>query len=278
MSDQTIPLAGVIGSPISHSLSPRVHGHWLARYGIRGHYVPFHLTNETFEQGLRSLPTLGFRGVNVTLPFKEKALTLADAITDQAALIGAANTLTFQKNGKIHADNTDGVGFIANIRQNAPSWSPEDGPALVLGAGGASRAVISALIAEGVPVILLANRTRGKADMLAEHFGARVKAVDWTTVAPRVKEAAMVVNTTSLGMTGQKDLTINLAGIRRGTLVTDLVYSPLKTTLLKTAEQMGCVTVDGLGMLLHQAVPGFELWFRQKPVVDQELRDAVLSA
>ncbi len=277
MSDERIPLAGVIGSPVSHSLSPKVHGHWLARYGIPGHYVPIRLTHETFENGLRSLPTLGFRGVNVTLPFKEKALTLADVISDRAALIGAANTLTFQRNGRIHADNTDGVGFIANIRRNAPSWSPEDGPALILGAGGASRAVIAALVAEGAPAVVLANRTRGKADMLAEHFGARVKAVDWSTVEPRLKEVSMLVNTTSLGMTGQKDLALDLGGIRKGTLVTDLVYSPLRTTLLEMAERSGCVTVDGLGMLLHQAVPGFENWFHQKPVVDQALRDAVLS-
>jgi shikimate dehydrogenase len=278
MSEDAIALAGVIGSPIAHSLSPRLHGFWLQKYEINGHYIPIELTRETFEKGLRSLPTLGFRGVNVTLPFKETVLAMADVITDRAALIGAANTITFRKDGRIQADNTDGYGFIANIKQLAPEWQAATGPALVLGAGGASRAVISALLAEGVPEIWLANRTRNRADMLREHFGARIKVVDWTKINGEMAGASSLINTTSLGMQGQQPLHIDLGRIKTGTLVTDIVYSPLETDLLKAASAKGCVTVDGIGMLLHQAVPGFENWFRKKPKVDAELREAVLAA
>ncbi len=278
MSEDAIPLAGVIGSPIAHSLSPRLHGFWLKKYGITGHYIPIELTRETFEKGLKSLPSLGFRGVNITLPFKETALAVADVITDRAALIGAANTITFRRDGRIQADNTDGYGFIANIRQHVPDWQATAGPALVLGAGGASRAVVSALLSEGVPEIWLANRTRIRAEMLAEHFGARIKVLDWTKINAQLGELATLVNTTSLGMTGQPPLQIDLATIKSGTLVTDIVYSPLKTELLKSAEEKGCTTVDGVGMLLHQAVPGFENWFRKKPKVDEALRQAVLAS
>ena len=277
MKTGSIPLAGVIGSPISHSLSPKLHGHWLRKYQIDGYYIPIELSHETFETGLRSLPGLGFRGVNVTLPFKEKVLTLADVITDRAALIGAANTVTFRKDGRIQADNTDGYGFIENIKQNAPDWTAASGPALVLGAGGASRAVISALLAEGAPEIWLANRTRNRATMLREHFGARVQVIDWAAASAEVSGAAILVNTTSMGMTGQPPLSISIEKIKSKTLVTDIVYNPLKTDLLLAAEKKGCKTVDGLGMLLHQAVPGFEAWFRKKPQVDEDLRDVVLN-
>jgi shikimate dehydrogenase len=277
MTSKSIPLAGVVGSPIGHSLSPRLHGFWLKKYGLNGHYIPIELTRETFETGLRALQTLGFQGVNVTLPFKEMALTFADVISDRAALIGAANTLTFRKDGRIHADNTDGYGFIANIRQIAPDWQAKTGPALVLGAGGASRAVISALLDEGAPEVILANRTRIRADMLGEHFGARVRVIDWTQINSEISNSATLVNTTSLGMRGQPELRIELKNVNPGTLVTDIVYSPLQTDLLKSAAAKDCITVDGLGMLLHQAVPGFETWFRKKPQVDDALRAAVLA-
>ena len=277
MKSKPIPLAGVIGSPIGHSKSPKLHGHWLKKHEIVGFYIPIELTHETFEQGLRALPMLGFKGVNVTIPFKEKALALADVVTDRAALIGAANTITFLKDGRIQADNTDGYGFIANLKQNAPEWDASSGPALVLGAGGAARAIVSALLSERAPEIILANRTRNRAEMLRDHFGARVRVVDWNGVLSSVAEAATLVNTTSLGMVGQPPLSVSLDKIQRGTLVTDIVYTPLKTPLLEQAEVHGCITVDGLGMLLHQAVPGFENWFRKKPIVDQELRQAVLA-
>jgi shikimate dehydrogenase len=162
MSQDRIPLAGVIGSPVAHSKSPRLHMHWLKAHGLPGHYIPMDVATDDLETALRTLPRLGFVGVNVTIPHKEAVMKIADLITDRAALIGAANTLIFRKDGKIHADNTDGYGFIENLKQNAPDWAPKSGPAAVLGAGGAARAVISSLLEVGVPEILVANRTRAR--------------------------------------------------------------------------------------------------------------------
>jgi shikimate dehydrogenase len=221
---------------------------------------------------------MGFVGVNVTIPHKEAILQIADIITDRAALIGAANTLIFRKDGKIHADNTDGIGFIANLRQKAPAWNPSSGPAAVLGAGGAARAVISALIEVGVPEIRLCNRTRPRAEALRSDFGAKVVVHDWVQAGNMIEDCATVVNTTSLGMTGKPDFRVPLDGLSPRALVTDLVYAPLKTQLLIEAEERGCTVVDGLGMLLHQAAPGFERWFGHKPEVDEATRQAVLSA
>ncbi|GAB5447213.1 shikimate dehydrogenase [Gymnodinialimonas sp.] len=277
MSKDTIPLAGVIGDPISHSLSPRLHGHWLKRYGLRGHYVPLHINHADLPDALRTLPRMGFVGVNVTLPHKELVLSLADTVTDRAALIGAANTLTFTANGQIQADNTDGMGFLSNIRQTLPGWTASAGPALVLGSGGAAKAIVSALVSDGAPVVHVANRTRARADGLKEQFGARVSPTDWTHIPDLIADAALIVNTTSLGMTGQNPLAIDLSRLSPPTVVTDIVYSPLETDLLQEAAARGCETVDGLGMLLHQAVPGFERWFSYTPMVDDDLRAAVLS-
>lgn len=272
-----IPLAGVIGSPIAHSKSPVLHGHWLKTYGIRGFYIPMDVSAEHLAEVLRALPKAGFVGVNVTIPHKEAALEIADLVTDRATLIGAANTLIFRKDGKIHADNTDGYGFIENLRQNAPEWNPAAGPAAVLGAGGAARAVVASLLDVGVPEILISNRTRIRADVLQHDFGKRLRVVDWVQAGNMLEDATTVVNTTSLGMVGKPELRIPLDGLQRGALVTDLVYAPLQTRLLRVAQEMGCVTVDGLGMLLHQAVPGFERWFGQRPTVDAATRAAVLK-
>jgi shikimate dehydrogenase len=273
-----IPLAGVIGSPVAHSRSPALHGYWLRRYGLRGHYIPMDIAQSDLKQALEVLPKLGFVGVNVTIPHKETILGLADIITDRAALIGAANTLIFRKDGKIHADNTDGSGFIANLRQNAPHWQPKAGPAAVIGAGGAARAVVAALIEVGVPEIRLTNRTRPRADALRADFGARVVVYDWVQAGSMLAGATTVVNTTSLGMTGKPDFNVPLDELDPRALVTDLVYSPLKTGLLIAAEDIGCTVVDGLGMLLHQGAPGFERWFGQRPEVDEATRRAVLQA
>lgn len=277
MTKPKIPLAGVIGDPIAHSLSPRLHGHWLKRYGLRGYYVPLHINHTTLPEALDILPRMGFVGVNVTLPHKELVLSLADSVTDRAALIGAANTLTFTASGQIQADNTDGVGFLGNIRQSLPNWSASAGPALVLGSGGAAKAIVSALISDGAPVVRVANRTRARADGLREQFGARVIPIDWTHIADHLVDCALIVNTTSLGMTGQAPLAIDLSRLSPPTVVTDIVYAPLQTDLLLEAARRGCETVDGLGMLLHQAVPGFERWFSYTPMVDDELRNAVLA-
>ncbi|MDZ4097469.1 MAG: shikimate dehydrogenase [Methylophilaceae bacterium] len=273
-----IPLAGVIGSPIAHSRSPALHGYWLRRYGIRGHYIPMDIAQADLREALQILPRVGFVGVNVTIPHKETILGLADIVTDRAALIGAANTLIFRKDGRIHADNTDGSGFIANLRQHAPHWTPKSGPAAVFGAGGAARAVVAALIEVGVPEIRIANRTRMRAETLRSDFGAKVVVYDWVQAGNMLDDATTVVNTTSLGMTGKPDFRVPLDALNPRALVTDLVYAPLKTHLLSVAEASGCTVVDGLGMLLHQAAPGFERWFGHRPDVDDATRAAVLGS
>ena len=271
-----IPLAGVIGSPIAQSKSPQLHGHWLKTYGIAGHYIPMDVTSDNLADVIRMLPKMGFVGVNVTAPHKEAVLAIADLVTDRAILIGAANTLIFRKDGKIHADNTDGYGFLENLKTGAPGWQPKVGPAAILGAGGAARAVIASVIDAGVPEVFLSNRTRVRAEKLKSDFGSRVRVFDWVQAGNMLEHAALAVNTTSLGMIGKSELRVPLDGLRPQTFVTDLVYAPLKTNFLETAEQMGCVTVDGLGMLLHQAVPGFERWFGTRPTVDRATRAAAL--
>lgn len=276
MTDHAIPLAGVIGTPIGHSKSPQIHRHWLTTLGLRGHYVPMNVSAENLADVLRTLPKAGFVGVNVTIPHKEKVLDLADLVTDRATLIGAANTLIFRKDGKIHADNTDGYGFIKNLQCASCGWEAAAGPAAVLGAGGAARAVIAGLLDAGAPEILLSNRTRVRADALAQEFGRRVRVFDWVQAGNMLDHAATVVNTTSLGMLGQPPLRVPLDGLQKGAVVTDLVYAPLRTKLLETAESAGCHAVDGLGMLLHQAVPGFERWFGERPQVDSATRAAAL--
>jgi shikimate dehydrogenase len=276
MSLPQIPLAGVIGHPIAHSKSPQLQRHWLKTLGISGYYIPMDVSPDNLAQVLDTLPKAGFVGVNVTVPHKERVMELAHQITDRAALIGAANTLVFRDDGTIHADNTDGYGFIENLRQGAPDWVPNAGPAAVLGAGGAARAVVSALLDAGVPEILISNRTRLRAELLQNDFGKRLKVIDWVQAGNMLEEATTVVNTTSLGMIGKPELRVPLDGLQPGAVVTDLVYAPLKTRLLAEAEAAGCTTVDGLGMLLYQAVPGFERWFGQRPTVDAATRAAVL--
>ena len=276
MSLPQIPLAGVIGHPIAHSKSPQLQRHWLKTLGLSGYYIPMDVNPDNLAQVLDTLPKAGFVGVNVTVPHKERVMELAHQITDRAALIGAANTLVFRDDGTIHADNTDGYGFIENLRQGAPDWVPNAGPAAVLGAGGAARAVVSALLDAGVPEILISNRTRLRAELLQNDFGKRLKVIDWVQAGNMLEAATTVVNTTSLGMISKPELRVPLDGLQPGAVVTDLVYAPLKTRLLAEAEAAGCTTVDGLGMLLYQAVPGFERWFGQRPTVDAATRAAVL--
>lgn len=277
MTDTAASLAGVIGWPIAHSKSPRLHGHWLRKYGLSGHYVPIGLKPQDFETGIRALPKLGFVGVNLTIPYKEAILPMADTVTDRASLIGAANTITFRSDGTLQADNTDGYGFMENIRASAPDWSAKTGPALVLGAGGASRAIVQALLSSGAPEVRIANRTRQRSEILREQFGAKITIIDWTRISEVTEDVAIIVNTTALGMTGKPDLQINLDNAPADALVTDIVYSPLRTSLLQKAEERNLRTVDGLGMLLYQAVPGFENWFGQRPEVDQDLRNIMIA-
>src|SRR6056297_3145912 len=276
MSYDKVPLAGVIGSPIAHSKSPQLHAHWLKVNGLKGFYIPMDVASDDLENVLRTMPKMGFVGANVTVPHKEKVMELADLVTNRATLIGAANTLIFRKDGKLHADNTDGYGFIQNLRENAPDWNPKTGPAAVLGAGGAARAVVASLLDAGVPEIMISNRTRVRAEALQADFGKRLTVVDWVQAGNMLEEAVTVVNTTSLGMIGKPPLRVPLDGLRQEAVVTDLVYAPLKTRLLLEAEKAGCATVDGLGMLLYQAIPGFERWFGVRPVVDSATRAAAL--
>jgi shikimate dehydrogenase len=276
MTTPAVPLVGVIGNPIGQSRSPKLHKHWLQRYGIRGDYVPLEVHEDNLASVIRTLPKMGFVGANVTIPHKVAVMELADQLSDRAILIGAANTLIFRADGLIHADNTDGYGFMASLKQQAPDWSAAAGPAAVFGAGGAARAIVASLLDAGVPEIYLSNRTRPKADTLRAEFGTRITVVDWVRAGSVVEEVSLLVNTTSLGMTGSAEFRVPLDGLQSSTVVCDLVYNPLRTRLLQEAEQAGCVTVDGLGMLLHQAVPGFERWFGQRPEVDEAAREAVL--
>ena len=276
MTENKIPLAGVIGSPIAHSKSPRLHQHWLRRYGIKGHYIPMDIVSGDLENAIATLPKLGFVGINVTIPHKEHILSIADLVSDRAAVMGSANTLIFRADGKVHADNTDGYGFMENLRQGVPDWDPKSGPAAVIGAGGAARAVISSLIDAGCSEIRLTNRTKTRAEALRQEFGTKVEVVDWVKAGNMLDGAATVVNASSLGMTGASEMRIPLDALPRTAVVTDLVYAPLETPLLAYANSIGCRTVDGLGMLLHQAVPGFERWFGLRPEVDDDLREVVL--
>lgn len=276
MSDTKIPLAGVIGHPIAHSKSPALFRHWFRELGVRGHYIPIDVVDQDLEQVLRTLPKMGFVGCNVTIPFKEHALSIADKVSDRATLVGAANTLSFGEDGSIYADNTDGTGFIENLKQGAPDWEPDAGPAAVLGAGGASRAIIIALLEEGVPEIMISNRTRIRAENLKADFGAKITVVDWVNSGNMLEDAATVVNTTSLGMVGKQEFRVPLENLSPKAVVTDIVYTPLETKLLQDAAEIGCRTVDGLGMLLHQAVPGFDRWFGVRPEVNEKTRAAIL--
>ncbi len=277
MKASKIPLAGVIGSPIAHSKSPKLHQHWLKRYGIRGYYVPLDISSDDLETAIRALPKMGFVGVNVTIPHKEHVLSIADIVTDRAALIGSANTLIFREDGKVHADNTDGYGFLENLRHGAPDWNPGEGPAAVIGAGGAARAVIASLIEAGVQEIRLANRTKTRAEALRSEFGGKVVVFDWVRAGNMLEDATTVVNASSLGMVGKSEMRIPLDALSKNAVVTDLVYTPLETPLLAYARSIGCRTVDGLGMLLYQAAPGFARWFNAKPEVDEELRKVMME-
>ena len=271
---QPLRLAAVIGDPIAHSRSPRLHGHWLQRYGIDGHYVPLHIKAQDFPDALRLLPRMGFVGANVTIPHKHEALAIADHITPLARRIGAANTLTFTAQG-IEADNTDAYGFSQNITHAVPGWAPRC--VALIGAGGANRAVLAALLDLGVSSIRLTNRSLQRALDLAAEFGSTVTAVPWAERSEILDGCDTLVNGTSLGMTGNPALDIDLTRLPADAVVNDLVYAPLETPLLAQARERGNTCVDGLGMLLHQAAPGFARWFGQTPVVDDDLRQAVLA-
>ncbi len=268
-------LAGVMGWPIGHSRSPRLHGHWIDRHGIDGAYVPLAVAPENLDTALRALPALGFRGVNLTLPHKEAAVGICDGVTDQAKRIGAVNTIVVGDDGSLQGSNTDAYGFIENLRQGS-GWQPADGPVVLLGAGGAARGLAIALVDAGVTELRILNRTQARAETLAADIGPASVAA-WADRADALDGAALLVNSTTLGMTGQPPLDLDLSRLPPGAVVNDIVYAPLETPLLADARVRGNPVVDGLGMLLYQAQPGFEAWFGTRPEVDAELRDFVLA-
>ena len=264
-------LAGVIGWPVSHSRSPRLHNHWLARHGIDGAYVPLPVRPDGLADAVRGLRAAGFAGFNATIPHKEALFALCDRLLEPAVRAGAVNTVVFEPDGAITGTNTDGAGYLASLR--AGGVEPTAGPALLLGAGGAARAIAAALLDVGAPVAVT-NRTPDRARALAEALpGLRV--LPWERRAEALADHALLVNTTSLGMAGQGALDLPLDRAPAGMAVSDIVYVPRRTALLKAAEARGLRAVEGVGMLLHQAVPGFAAWFGTTPEVDRETYEVV---
>ena len=269
--------ACVIGWPVAHSRSPIVHRYWLKQYGLEGAYEKEAVRPEELEGFLGTLARKGYVGANVTLPHKEAALRAAGSADQAAVAIGAANTLWLDSNETLHASNTDSYGFMASLAQEVPDWNRDRRQVTVLGAGGAARAIVYGLVAGGAGKILLANRTRGRAEALARNFGAAVEVVDWDDRHKALAGCGLLVNATSLGLKGKPPLDLDLTLLQADAVVADIVYSPLETALLAAAKAKGNRTVDGLGMLLHQAVPGFERWFGVRPDVTPDLRAHVAA-
>jgi len=270
-------LAGIMGWPVAHSRSPRLHGFWLAQLGIDGAYVPLAVRPEHATAAIRALPLLGFAGCNVTAPHKETAFAAMDEVDALARCLGAVNTIVVQPDGRLWGGNTDGYGFIENLKDQVPQWRGAAGPAVVLGAGGSARAVIGALLEAGVTQVRLVNRTVARAAALAHMFGPQVEPLGWDRRGEALAGAALLVNTTVLGMTSQAPLDLDLQALPDRAVVYDIVYVPLQTPLLAAARRRGLAAVDGLGMLLHQARPGFERWFGASPKVTDALRAHVLE-
>ena len=270
-------LAGVMGWPIGHSLSPCLHGYWLRQYAVDGAYVPLAVRREDFAGAVRMLPRLGFAGANVTVPHKEAALAAVDEAAGDARRIGAVNTIVVRADGSLMGWNSDGFGFMENLKTGVPEWNPRLGPAVVLGAGGAARAVCAALVDGGVPELRLVNRTAARAEALAADIGGPIEVVSWAERESALDGARLLTNTTTLGMAGNPPLDLALDLLPPEAAVTDIVYAPLRTPLLAAAAARGNPTVDGLGMLLHQARPGFAAWFGVEPEVTDEMRAFVLA-
>jgi shikimate dehydrogenase len=268
--------AGVMGWPVGHSRSPALHGFWLKHHGIAGEYVTLPVPPEGLRAALRALPREGFAGCNLTLPHKEAALALIDHVDASARRIGAVNTIVVRGDRSLEGRNTDSFGFIENLHAGAPDWRADRG-AVVLGAGGAARAVVAALLDAGVPELRLLNRHRARGESLAAALGGEIRVLDWDTRARSLAGAALLVNTTSLGMHGAPPLDLALDALDPAAVVNDIVYVPLETPLLAAARRRGNTVVDGLGMLLHQARPAFAAWFGIMPEVTQDLRRAIAA-
>ena len=265
-------MAGVMGWPVAHSRSPKLHGYWLARYGVAGAYVPLGVKPERLPDAVKGLVALGFAGCNVTIPHKEAALRLVDRIDPIARRIGALNTIVAADDGSLDGFNHDAYGYIESLCEAKPNWRADAGPAVVLGAGGSARAVVVSLADRGAKEIRLLNRTHARALALAREYGAPVEAFLWEERERALEDAALLVNATSQGMEGQLPLELSLERLPRTALVSDIVYIPLETPLLAAARRRGNAAVNGLGMLLHQAQPAFKAWFGVMPEVTPELR------
>jgi shikimate dehydrogenase len=270
--------AGVMGWPVGHSRSPVLHGWWLERHGIDGTYVPLPVRPGDLAVALRALPILGFAGCNLTIPHKEAAVGLVDVLDPQARRVGAVNTIVVRPDGTLEGRTTDGFGFVASIRERLPDWRAADGPAVVLGAGGGARCIVAALIEDGAREIRLCNRSIERAERLAADFAPFCAVHPWSERSgAALAGAALLVNATSLGMDGQPALDVPLGTLPRDAVVADIVYVPLETPLLAEARARGNRTVDGLGMLLHQARPGFAAWFGLMPEVTPALRERIVA-
>jgi shikimate dehydrogenase len=270
-------LAGVMGWPIAQSRSPMLHNYWIEKYKLNGRYVPLAVRPELLVDAIRGLRALGFRGCNLTMPHKQFAMTMVDSLTDTAKRIGAVNCIVVGEDGKMSGTNNDGNGYVLSVQEVAPQWKPSDGPIAMLGAGGAARAIIVALLERGASEIRLINRTFEKAQRLAKEFGPAIKPIAWDKRGDAIAGVALLTNATNQGMTGHPPLDISLDKLSSRTLVSDLVYVPPETPLLTAAKARGNVTVGGLGMLLHQARPAFEAWFVVMPEITPDLRASIMA-
>jgi shikimate dehydrogenase len=272
MAQDRYHLAGVMGHPVLHSRSPMIHNHWLKEHGLKGAYVLLEVKQEGLQAALKALPALGFAGCNITIPHKEAAIAAMDSLDPAVQRIGAMNCVVVRPDGSLHGMNNDGYGWVESIKERFQDWRADAGPAVVLGAGGGARAVVSGLMDEGAREIRVLNRSRERAEKLAQDFGAPVAAHDWSRREEALADAAMVVNCTSLGMHGQPPLDVSLAKLPKSAIVSDIIYIPRETPLLAEARMRGNRTVNGLGMLLNQARPAFKAWFGVSPQVTPELR------
>jgi len=275
MSDQKFVLAGVMGWPVAHTRSPAIHNHWIAQYSLKGAYVQLPVQPQNLEAAIRGLPALGFAGCNITVPHKVNAMQLMDTLHPAARRVAAINTVVVQADGSLLGMNNDGYGYIQSLRDAQPDWRGDAGPALVVGAGGAARAIVVALLDEGVPEVRLCNRTQEKAQALKDAFGDRVTVVPWADRNSAMAGVRLLVNTTTQGMHGQPALDVALDDLPAEALVSDAIYIPLETPLLAAARQRGHQTVNGLGMLLNQARPAFQAWFGVQPELTPGLIAAV---
>ena len=270
-------MAGVMGWPVAHSRSPLIHNHWIQQYGLQGAYGLFAVQPALLEPAIRGLRALGLAGCNVTIPHKVDAMQYMDVVDPLARRMGAINTVVVTPDGALQGFNNDGFGFIQSLRDAQPDWRADSGPATVLGAGGAARAVVLSLLDEGATEIRLVNRTRARAQAMADEFGSAVQVLDWNARHEALDGIALMVNTTNQGMHGEPDLDIRLDQLPHTALVSDAIYIPLETPLLREARLRGNTTVNGLGMLLNQARPAFQAWFGVMPEITPALRQAILA-